>query len=151
MFYDILSFNNKNKNKIFMITNKAGVIQDISSNATFYFDLTLEKITIRRINIDKFLPKALVHHHFRTKGVEKLLDLRDGSKCRSLCFVQPIMMKNILRENVKFQEDNILTGFLIIVEIIQNKYVSSLAIKNFKNETYDPKIDNKTFLYGFSN
>ena len=74
-----------------------------------------------------------MHHHFRDKGVEKILQLNSGDQCRSLCFVKPILMKNVNVENTQIKEETILTGFLVIVEILANKYVTCSGVRNFKN------------------
>jgi hypothetical protein len=47
----------------------------MTNNSQLYFNLTLKTITERRINIDNYLPKALVEHNYRTKGVEKILEV----------------------------------------------------------------------------
>lgn len=107
----------------------------MSSNTTLYYDLTLEKITERRINIDKYLPLALVQHNYRTRGVEKILESSTGNKCRALSFVHPIILKNVAKESVQLYEDRVLSGFLIEIEILPNKYINCLALKNFKTDT----------------
>lgn len=64
-------------------------------------DISLQKITERRVNIDTFLPRALVMHSYRMKGVEKILTVNERTKIRSLCHVHPILIKESLEQNAQ--------------------------------------------------
>ena len=147
LFLNILKFNNKFKKKIFLITDKNGIIRDISSNSCLYLNLTLKKITERRISINNFLDKALVLHDYRTKGIEKIFESAQKKKFRTLNFVYPIMMKNLDPKNdIVLYEEKKLHGFLIIFEILSNRVnMNYNYITNLKKNNYHLKIPNKNF------
>ena len=149
LFLDVLRFNNKFKKKIFLITDKNGIIRDISSNSCLYLDLSLKKITERRITINNFLDKALVLNDYRTRGIEKIFETAQKKKIRTLNFVYPIMMKNPEPKDDKVLfEDKKLQGFLIIFEILSNKanmnfdYINNLKKNNYQINTINKDIWN---------
>lgn len=89
------------------------------------------------MNIDIFLPKALVLHNYRVRGVEKILEINGIQKIRSICWVNPIMIKNVMKEKQTIKDAKILAGFLVSVDIISNKYNQLFPMKNFKNNIYE--------------
>lgn len=57
--------------KVFMLTNKQGVVYDVTSNALTYFNIPFTELSQRRFNIHLIIPKtALVLDKFRDRGIE---------------------------------------------------------------------------------
>lgn len=64
-------------------------------------------------------------HTYRSKGVEKLLTTKSGDKIRSICFVKPLMIKNVEDQKDKNFDEKVLSGFIVEIEILRNKAQNS--------------------------
>ncbi len=120
LFFNILKFKKKFRNKIYLLTNTRGIIKELTSNTSLYLQISKEKIQTRRLNINNFIEKALVLNNYRTEGIVKKLKNFENQSNKYRCFIKSILIKNFEAE--KMITDPLLKrqlmGFVVILELI---------------------------------
>ena len=120
-FVASIKADNRFENKLCLLTNHNGVIKDLTSNILNFLDLSPHKIEERRININNYLPKALVLRDYRVKGLELDMETNKGNSIKTLCFMEPILLKRVEGSNSKeCFNGRELKGYLAIIEILKN-------------------------------
>ena len=122
----------KLENNLFLFTDKDGYIQEITSNVVSYLDLSIQKINERRVRIDDYLPRAIVLHDYRVKGLPIALKLNDGRVIEALGFMQPVLLKQAFKAedgSVIITKDRELEGYIAKIDLRLDINVSP-TVKN---------------------
>lgn len=106
--------------KIYLLTNKNGIVHDATSNSLTTLGISFERLSFCRLNLHLILPKnTLVDYCYRNKGCEMELNFQ-GKHLLANCVVSPILISTN-EEKEKFE------GYVVLIDIFHS------SVNNYDN------------------
>lgn len=153
------------KNYIYMLTNKDGIITDVSSNALGFFRFDAASLKKSKPNINTIAPKALVERAYRNTKVGKDIYYRNKhihpqELQKFNCYIEALLFSESISDS---KTDKVVYGYKVRLEFISSEklegnsrqatlsHANSYEKKEENNTTDFPTNNNSTYINKFEN